>query len=318
MKTVLAFFRLVRIGNLLMIGLCLTLFYYFILVPVHADKLHTTLVPFSTKEFILFVLSVILVAAGGNVINDYFDFELDKEFKPKRPIPQGYFSQETAMYLHMGLALSGITLGYYTGWVLGHLSIGYLYVICALLLYLYSSFLKKIPLAGNLVVAALTGFVFVLLLLMEADFLRLITFEGGVYAFEILKSQVLFYGGFAFLTNLAREIVKTIEDKEGDAAYKINTVAVQWGANAAKTVALSVLLILLGGLAYFMNGFLEAKAVKEFMYLLFAVVIPVVVAMVLLFLAKEQKMYRSVSLLLKFIMVSGILSIAVFYWFNHK
>ncbi|MBL0308491.1 MAG: UbiA family prenyltransferase [Bacteroidetes bacterium] len=174
MKTLFAFFRLVRISNLLMIALSLSLFYYLILIPVHQDKLHSTLVPFTTFEFVLFILSVVFIAAAGNIINDYFDFELDREFKPERPLAQGLFSLDTTMYLHMGFALSGIALGYYLGWLVGYFSVGYIYIICSLLLYIYSSYLKKIPLVGNVAISALTGFVFVLLLIFEANFLRVI------------------------------------------------------------------------------------------------------------------------------------------------
>jgi len=314
----LAFFRLVRAGNLLMIALSLSLFYYFILIPVHADKLRTTLVPFTHFEFVLLVLSVVFIAAAGYIINDYFDFEPDKEFKPERPVAQGDITLNTAMYLHIAFVIAGIALGYYLGSVVGHFKIGYIYIICALLLYLYSYSLKKVPLVGNVVISALAGFVFVLLLLFEADFLRMINFEGSSYAFAILVWQVKFYGGFAFLISMAREVVKTIEDKEGDAAFRINTVAVQFGEPVAKTIAIALLILLIAGLGYFMNSFLEAKAIKEFSYFLFAVVIPVVVAIVLLILAKDRKMYHTISLLLKMIMLLGILSIPVFYWLNHR
>ncbi|MBL0308490.1 MAG: hypothetical protein IPP77_01995 [Bacteroidetes bacterium] len=93
-------------------------------------------------------------------------------------------------------------------------------------------------------------------------------------------------------------------------------MTVRFGEIAAKVIAMSLLLVLLVGLGYFMNAFLEAKAVKEFSYFLFAVVIPTVVAIVLLFLAKDKKMYHSISLLLKLIMLLGVLSIPAFYFFN--
>src|SRR6202042_294029 len=111
---------------------------------------------------------------------------------------------------------------------------------------------------------ALTGFVFVLLMIFEANFLNTISFENAGYAFNILLSQLKFYGGFAFLTNLARELVKDMEDKEGDEVYKINTVPVQFGLPVAKGVTILVLLILLGGLVYLMNTFIAGRAYREF------------------------------------------------------
>jgi len=315
MKLITDFLKLIRALNLFIIGLSVSFFYWLILVPVHHHIIFTNLLPFTTIEFVLFVLSIILIAAAGNIINDYFDFELDKEFKPERPLAKGVFSLDTAMYLHAAFAFVGIGLGFYLGYKANSFKIGYIYIICTLMLYVYSAFLKKMPLAGNILVSALTGFVFVLLMLFEVNFLNTIHFEGSKYVLDILLWQVKFYGCFAFLTNLAREIVKDIEDKEGDAEHNINTLPVQFGEPVAKITVAIVLGLLLAGLAFFMDGFIAASAIKEFLYLSIAVVIPVVVAIVLLFLANEKKQYARVSLLLKIIMLLGILSIPAFYLF---
>ena len=316
MKLLLAFLRLIRAVNLLIIGLSVSLFYYLILVPVHKDKLLTTLVPFTNFEFVLFVVSILCIAAAGNIINDYFDFELDKQFKPERPLSQGAFSLDAAMYMHAGFAFTGIALGFYLGYLSNNFKIGYIYIICTLMLYVYSAFLKKIALAGNVVVSLLTGFVFVLLMMFEVKFLNTIYFEASAYVLALLLWQVKFYGGFAFLTNLAREIVKDIEDREGDAEHNINTLAVQFGVVPAKIVVALVLFVLLALLAFFMQGFIAAGGTKEFIYLGIAVVLPVLATVVWLLLAKTQKQYAQISLLLKVIMLLGILSIPAFYLFN--
>jgi 4-hydroxybenzoate polyprenyltransferase len=183
-------------------------------------------------------------------------------------------------------------------------------------LYIYAAYLKKIPLAGNLVVSALMGFVFVLLMLFEVTFLNTISFEGANYVLDMLLWQVKFYGGFVVLMCLACLIVKDIADVEADEEHKINTLAVQFGTTAAKVIVSVVLVGLLAGMAFFMRGFLQANAIKEFAYMCIAVVVPVVAAVVLLFMAKEQKQYARVSMLLKVIMLLGILSIPAFYMFN--
>lgn len=311
-----AFFRLIRIGNLLIIALSLTFFYYLILVPVHHNKLQTGLLPFVTSEFVMFVLSVVFVAAAGNIINDYFDFELDKEYKPTRPLPQGIISLDNALYLHAILAFAGIGLGFYLGWKNSNIKIGYLYIICVLLLYVYSSTLKKIPLAGNFVVSALTAFIFVLLLLFEANFLNTISFETGPYVLDLLLWQVKFYGGFAFITNFAREVVKDMEDVEGDAAYNINTIAVQYGISFAKAIAGFTLIVLLIALGWVIKGFYEAHAIREASYLVIAVGLPTLLAIGLIIRARQQTDYAKIGLVLKIIMLLGILSIPVFYFIN--
>jgi 4-hydroxybenzoate polyprenyltransferase len=320
MQVLNAFFRLIRAGNLLIIALGLSLFYYLILVPVHHARLHTNLVPFITSDFVLFVLSVIYVAAAGNIINDYMDFELDKEFKPQRPLPQGLVSLNAAVYLHAIFAFAGIALGFYLGFQVSNYKIGYIYVISVIVLYGYSAFLKKIALVGNIVIALLAAFVFVLPLIFEATYLNAIhagnLFETTGYAFNILLWQMKFYAGFAFLTSLAREIVKDMEDKEGDDAFGIHTLVVDYGYTVAKTAAALVLLTLFAALGYFIKGFIEVHATVEIIYLSFVLELPVLGALLMLLRAKEQKDYRRLSNLLKIIMLLGILSIAVFYLFN--
>jgi 4-hydroxybenzoate polyprenyltransferase len=316
MKTMLLFLRLIRAVNLSVIALSLSLFYYLILVPAHKHKLFTTLLPFTNTEFVLFIIAVLCIAAAGNIINDYFDFELDKDYKSERALPQGLFSLDVVMYLHATLALTGIGIGFYLGYSVSNINIGYYFIIATLLLYVYSAYLKRVPLVGNIVIALLSGFVFVLLLLFEANFLRIITFEGGQYVLDMLLWQGKFYGGFAVLTTLAREIVKDLEDREGDAVYKINTLAVQFGEGVAKGVAGLVMLLTVAGLSFFMYSFWQAGALREFYYLLALVVLPLLVALVLLFGANSTTSYNRISWLLKFIMLTGILSMAAFYWFN--
>ncbi len=295
-------------------GLCF--FYYLIILPVHQYKLETTLVPFTKWQFVFFVLSVVLVAAAGNIINDYFDFELDREFKPQRPLPAGIISLDAAMYLHMAFAVAGIGLGFYLGWVTGNFKTGYLYVICAVFLYLYSAYLKRIPLVGNIVISALTAFVFILLMLFEVNFLNAMDFESATFAYDVLMVQIKFYAMFAFLTSLAREIVKDLEDSEGDAAYNINTMAVQFGITTAKVTGILVLIVTCGLLGIFLTGFWQSGATKEFLYLLITVMLPLFGLMVLLIRARTSRQFAIAGNVLKAIMVFGIFSIPVFYMFN--
>jgi 4-hydroxybenzoate polyprenyltransferase len=320
MQKVIAFFKLIRYGNLLIMALSLVLFYYCILLSVHRNILHTTLAPFNLREFVLFVLSVISVAAAGNIINDYYDFELDKEFKPNRPLPSGGISLDAAIYWHGFLALLGIALGFYLGWTVDNYKIGYVYVICVLLLLVYSAFLKKIPLAGNLLISGLTAFIFVLLVIFEASYLKMIDatnlFESTGYAFGVVLWQLKFYASFALLTGFAREVVKDLEDKEGDTAFNINTFAVAYGELAGKIFAAGLLVLLLLGLGYFMNAFYAVKAWLELTYLAFALALPVLVVLIFLALAKTQKDYSRISLMLKIIILLGVISMAVFYFLS--
>jgi len=310
----LQFFRLIRIRNLFFIILGLTLFYYLLIVPAHVNRLHTTLLPFGKFEFFLFVVSVVCVAAAGSIIYYFLDFEKDREYQPDSPLPQGSFSLDHAIYLHALFAFTGIGLGFYLGYRANYFKIGYVYIICVLLLYLYPAYLKKIPLAGNILVAALAGFVFVLLMLFEATFLNTISFEGANFVLNMLLWQLKFYGGFVFLLIMASAALNNIADKEGDEVYNVNSFAVQFGVTGAKLLAAAILLILGAGISFFISGFISANAVKEFLYALIFVVFPVLLSIVLLFLARERQQFERIDLLLNVVLLTGLLSIPVFYF----
>lgn len=305
-----------RIWNLTILALMLLLFYHYVIVPNHLNQLYTKLLPLTNFDFALFVISIVLVAAAGNIINDYYDFDLDGEYKPHRALPQGLISLNTAFYLHAAFAISGIAIGFYLGYGYGISQAGYVYILAGLLLYLYAAYLKKIVFVGNLVVALLTTMPLLLLFLFEVKFLGTVQFEFTPRVSGVLRNAVIFYAGFAFLTNLAREIVKDIEDKSGDEQHGIKTIAVLYGENIAKVFAAMVMLIMVAALCYFMKGFWDMNAMKEFFYLLALVIMPTFVCIALLFMAKSQKQFALVSGLIKVIMLFGILSMVAFYYFN--
>lgn len=308
------FFRLIRIQNLLMMAVSLSLFYFFLLVPAHHFKLFTKLTPLSNLEFMLFVLSVTCIAAAGNIINDYFDTEADAAYKPNRPIGKGEISADTAIYLHAAFAFIGIGLGFYLGWRSNQVKIGYLYVITAVLLYVYSAYLKKIPLAGNLLVAGLTGFIFLLLMVFEAAFLNTIHFENAFYVMNVLLLKAFIYAGFAFLTNLTREIVKDLEDVEGDKAFNISTLPVAFGVTSGKIAAIAANSILLAATIAYIVQLYSVQGFYELTYLALAVVIPTLYVNLAIYKANQSKQFHTISLILKLIMVAGIATIPVFYW----
>lgn len=311
-----AYFRLVRIVNLFILALSLYLFYYYIIVPVHKNILFNELVPFIKTDFFLFVLATVLIAAAGNIINDYFDIEVDKFNRPERPLPSAKVSLNTALILHSVFALTGIAIGFYLSWQAGHYQIGFLFLISSVLLYVYSAFLKRVPIVGNLLVAALTAFPFIVLLVFEASFLSIVQFENKRFAFDAIVWQVYFYGGFAFFTNLVREMIKDLEDRAGDEENRVTTFAVQFGEKPAKYLTAFVIVLLLAMLSFFFSRFIIAQHWKEVIYLNVLVLLPLVSVLILVLVANKKEQFSRLSLAVKVIMLLGILSMPAFHWFN--
>ncbi len=172
------------------------------------------------------ISAAVAIGAGANAINDVHDIEIDRINRPSRPLPSGVITVESARWLWVALSIAGIMLAARVSAI--HLLIAALSVG---LLWAYSAQLKGLPAVGNLAVAVVVGLAlpFGGLAVLEAHSGRL--------------SVVLAGGAFAFLTTLAREIVKDIEDLPGDAAQRARTLPIVAGTGVAAVIAVIILLL---------------------------------------------------------------------------
>ena len=210
-------FKLIRPLNLAFLGISLLLVHYFLMAALAIDSLLPTAV------FLTFLFSSLLMTAGGYVINDYFDIETDTINKPKRLLTTASSRQiKKAYYLGMILLLASVLLGFALGYFVGRLSFGFSYLFAAMALLVYSQKLKKQMLLGNIMVSLLTAYPYFLLF-----FLLLIDQNGQA---NVLLHQVfLFLMIMSFLLNWIREIIKDLEDMNGDYATDHATLPLQIG-----------------------------------------------------------------------------------------
>jgi len=171
----------------------------------------------------LTMLSAALIGGAGNAINDYFDYEIDAINRPDRPIPSGLVSRRSALAMSTILALAGIAISIYLS--LGHFALA---TISTVLLFFYSSTLKLKGFWGNLTVA---GIIAISLL------------YGGASTGEISAALPGFI--FAFLLVLTREIVKDIEDLEGDKTFDAQTLPIVFGEKTASRISQSIIWVLI-------------------------------------------------------------------------
>ena len=170
---------------------------------------------------------VVLVAAGGYVINDYFDYEVDRVNKPYRPIPSGRVSRDEALVLALGLFAGGVALAILPGPV----SFAYAF-LNAVLMFMYSYKIKEFGLLGNITVAFSGASTII--------YGGLAVAEHAAAIETVVRAAVPSL--YAFLLLLGREIVKTIEDVEADAARGVKSLPRILGITAAARVASGILL----------------------------------------------------------------------------
>ncbi len=229
--------------------------------------------------------SATFVAASGNIINDYFDFEIDSINRPSRPLPANRLSKREAVTLYIIFVGLSIILAIYISY-----SAFALVIFTNLLLYIYSNKLKGIPLVGNVVVSVCAGLAFVF---------------GGIAAGNIKNS--LIPAIFAFLINLIREIVKDVEDVEGDVKFKQITFPAKYGIE--KTKKLLFIFIILLVVTTFYPFIFRVYNIEYFILVLFFVDLPLIYFVKEIFSNRFLTKLSKLSYGLKLLMITGLVAI---------
>ena len=182
-----------------------------------------------TLPIILAMLAVFFETAAGNVINDYFDYNIDLINKPERPIPSGRISLKAGRNYGYLLFLLGTICGFLISFLTSNWIPFAIVLIADVVLYLYACKLKSTPLIGNLTVGFMTGFGFV--------------FGGFAINNPTIILTSIYLGFFAFVMTTARELIKDIEDMEGDKSEGAKTLPILYGEKP--TAILAVILIII-------------------------------------------------------------------------
>jgi len=260
---------------------------------------------------LLLLLSFVLVAAGGYIINDYFDLNIDQINKPEKVMIDKYISRRWAIFFHSFLSIGSVAIGIYIDIKSGIHLLGLANFIYGLLLFVYSLSLKKKLLAGNLLIAFLLAWVIVVITLCEGNQFTLLVHHRIVNTQKLLRYTIL-YAGFAFVINLIREVVKDMEDVEGDRKYGCRTMPIAWGINSTKVFVAVWLVVLIAILILLQFYALQSQWWFFSIYCVIAVIAPLIKAFKRLSKAQTPKDYHEISTLIKIIMLTGILSMIFF------
>lgn len=314
MQQIKAFFILIRFKNLIIIALTQYLIRYAIIEPM--ISLSSFELQLSHFNFFLMSLATVLIAAGGYIINDYFDTRIDRVNRPDLVVIDTYIKRRVAMGAHVVASIAGIALGFYVALQAGVYQLGFIYAISSGMLWFYSTDFKRQLLVGNLVISFLTALVPIMVPLFEIPLLNQeygeILLEANA-DFTFLLRFVGAYSLFAFVSSLIREIIKDMEDVNGDISFGRTTIPIAFGIEKSKSVIIALSLILIIGLAYIQRLQLEANDFVFFSYILIAIQFPMAFLIIKLRRAKEQSEFAFISRIVKLIMLAGILSSVLVY-----
>jgi 4-hydroxybenzoate polyprenyltransferase len=231
--------------------------------------------------------STMLIAAGGYIINDYYDVKIDLINKPERVVIGRGVSRRYAILLHSALSAAGVFLGLLLDWKIGAVNF-----FSVTMLWWYSNLLKRLPFVGNFVIAFLTG--------------GAIAIPWLLYPYAA-KTNILIYAMFAFLVTLVREIIKDMEDLKGDNTFGCKTLPIVWGLRKTKN-AIYLLTIAFVASIFIIDSMVEPLPMLYFAVFLFAPVAWLVLALVR---ADTKKDFYRLSVLCKVIMLFGVFSMAL-------
>lgn len=243
---------------------------------------------FDLKTALLASLAASLTAAAGNIINDIFDIETDKISHPNRVLVKGFISRREAWALYFSLNIVSVIIALYLSLTL------FIVVLSAIfLLYIYSVSLKRLPLIGNITISFTTGLAFI---------------YGGLAADNPVGAVIP--AVFAFLINLIRELVKDIQDIDGDSKQNFKTFPIKQGIGNTKNLILFVTILLILLTCY---PFIAKLYMIEYFLIVMIFVNPILVlSMKMLFDKNKELRLNHISNLLKLNMIIGLIAI----WFG--
>jgi 4-hydroxybenzoate polyprenyltransferase len=314
----LAFLKLIRIENLLMIALTQVLLRYFIMKKI----LGQYSIPLGMNDglFYLVVLSTVLIAAAGYIINDYFDVKTDMINHPDTVGVDTVIKRRWAIILHISFTFIGILLGMYAALKTGYLRFAIFHITAAILLWFYSTDLKKMLLVGNVVVALLTAsvpfmpFVYEMGLMQNANPGFIFNYRYAVFSsFKI----VAIYGLFAFITSLAREIIKDIEDYKGDKATGGLTMPIVWGIRTSQMNAFFLLVITAILLSFVVYNSIRMSRILfsvNNIYIIITLIVPLICLSFYVLQSSKNDQFKNASFVLKLVMLMGLGYSFIYYY----
>ena len=302
--------RLVRWSNLLFLAALIWLMEKWVATPILVKAAFGEQIP--GYMLLLIILATVLIAAGGYVINDYFDVKIDRINRPDEVIVTRSVSKPAAMRLSMTLSGIGIACGITVAILLRSLTIGILFVLIPGLLWFYSSSYKRLFMIGNLIIALLAAVTPMVVALTNVAILQL-RYETILPYTTLPHDLYAWLGGFAlfaFLLTWIREIIKDLQDQMGDRELECHSMPVVWGETGTKafvTALIVLTLAIIGHLWWHILPFPTAWTSLSTRYIALGIVTPLLCSIWLLWVAKIPSDYKTCQQVVKFTMLIGML-----------
>jgi len=297
------FLKLIRYQNLILLALMQLIFRYGFL------KIQNVPLSLANWQYVLLVLATVLIAAGGYVINNIFDQDTDHENKPNDVIVGKKISEAMAYNIYAALNIAGVGIGFYLSNVIMRPGFASLFILIAAMLYFYATSLKQMLLVGNIIVAMMLSFSIIIIGVFD---LFPATYEGNQQQMANLFSILVDYAIMAFIINFIREIVKDLEDIDGDYNQGMSTLPIVAGKNRTSRFVFIISFLPLVLLLNYVNMYYMANNLYlATIYALIFVVGPLIYFTIKMWTAKTSKDFHHLSTVLKLVIFFGMISVAI-------
>ena len=309
MKIVLHFLRLVRWPNLLFIILAQSLFHFCIY-----KRLYPSVQEGVDFKFYLILITSVLIAAAGYIINDYFDVNIDHVNKPGKVVVGAFISRRWVIFWHLIFSLLGIYISTIAFPFLSYWHIHLSNLLTILLLWFYSTNFKKNFLVGNVVISVLTAWSIAVVYFSKFTIQGLMHPQINDAANLRFFKLMILYSAFAFVLTLVRETLKDMEDMEGDERFGCQTLPIVWGLKPTKVYITVWLVVLVAILSFIQLYVLPFGWWYSILYCLLLVIAPLITVLFKLKKSYTSSNFRQLSGYIKITMLAGILSMLFFYF----
>jgi len=310
MQRILSYLQLARWSNLVMLAILIWVMQHWVAIPVLHCAMFDNVLPWWIQT--LLILAIVLIAAGGYVINDYFDIKIDRINRPDKVIVTHAISKNQAMRYHQALSIVGAAMGLFVSWWCRSWVVAMVMIMVPGLLWFYSSSYKRQFIIGNLIVALLAALPPMVVAI--TNIAKLTHLYGDIMAYSPASHDLyMWLGGFslfALLTTLMREMMKDIEDVNGDRELECHTLPVrigEWGTQWVVSVLGLITIALLVYIGFWCLPYPCGWNTLSGRYILFGIITPLIGSLWLMWAAKIPSDYHVAQNVMKFVMLMGIL-----------
>lgn len=297
-----AIVNMLRVPNLLIIALTFIFLRYLVFIPVYTT--FSIAIKTGSLYFILMVTATILIAVAGYVSNDFFDVVTDKVNKPKKQYIGTLMSPGSALATAISLSFAAVIFSLWLTWLLKSWIPAVILLLALSVTWWYAIQLKKSFLWGNIAVSCMTAGTIAMAWLIEKQYTK-VQDEPATIITTIISAISI----FAFLLSLLREIVKDMEDIEGDKLIKCRSLPIVLGIPFTKTILLILVVFTIMLLVIAQIYLLPNNRFIAIIWLSICVEFPLIYFIYSLKKAQEKIEFHRLSTMLKWIMLGGIGSI---------